>query len=102
MDDRLKELAMALMKTYDEAYNSCYINVVNIFKYQIEDINTIEKTLDQALDIYTEKGMYIFLKLWSYYRAINYQNACEYLEILKEDRGEEYHEYMKKIGKKQK
>ena len=102
MDDNLIELAKGLMKCYEEMYMLCYPLVERIIKYQIKDINLIEHTLDQALDIYTEKGFYLFLKLLLYYRTVNYQNACEYLEILKKDREEEYNEFVKKIGKKQK
>ena len=99
IDDYFKELAKMLMDSYEEAYNICLPKVEKIIKYQINDINVIERTLDQALDIYTEKGFYLFLKLLMYYYTVNFVRAEEYLEILKEDRKEEYEEFVKKLKK---
>lgn len=95
MDDNILELAKGLMACYEEMYKLCYSEVERIIKYKIKDINLIEHTLDQALDIYTEKGFYLFIKLLLYYQTVNLQNAYEYLEILKEDRQEEYDEFVK-------
>ena len=99
VDDNIKELVFGLVKCWDEMYNHCYPEVERIIKYNIRDINLIEHTLDQALDIYTEKGFNLFIKLLLYYRTINYQNAKEYLEILKETRDEEYRDFVKKYTK---
>ena len=100
MDDKLKELAENLINCWEEMYNLCYSEVERIIKYQIKDINVIEHTLDMALDIYTDKGFYLFIKLLLYYKDVNYQNAKDYLEILKNDRSEEYDDFVKKIVKK--
>lgn len=97
--DNIIELAKGLMNSYEKMYELCYLEVERIIKYRICDISLIEHTLDMALEIYTEKGFYLFLKLLLYYRTVNFKNACEYLEILKEDRFEEYDEFVKKYKK---
>ncbi len=102
MDDRIKKLAEELAKSYETAYNLCYPQVEYIINNNITDINIIEHTLDQVLDIYTEEGFYLFLKLLIYYRSINPENAKDYLELLIDFRPSEYIDFVKKIGKKQK
>ena len=99
MDDDIISLAKDLVNCFEEMYNLCYPEVEKIIKYKIKDINIIEHTLDNCLDIYTEKGFYLFLKLLSYYRTVNLENAKEYLDILKEQRKEEYDEFVKKYKK---
>ena len=99
MNDNLKELVERLLESYEYMYNLCYQEVEIIISNKIKDIDLIEHTLDMALDIYTEKGFYLFIKLLLYYRTVNYQNARNYLEILKEDRRGEYQEFVKKIQK---
>ena len=99
MDDNLKILVEGLVNCWEEMYNLCYLEVERIIKYKIKDINLIEHTLDNCLDIYTEKGFYLSLKLLLYYRTINLENAKEYLDILKEQRKEEYDEFVKKHKK---
>ena len=100
MNDNFRELAEGLMNCWEEMYNLCYPEVERIIKCQIKDINVIEYTLDMALDIYTNKGFDLFIKLLLYYKDINYQNAKDYLEILKNDRSEEYDDFVKKLVKK--
>ena len=97
MDAYLKELARGLLNCYEEAYNIYKVEVDRIINNHITDVNYIERTLDYILSIYTEKGFNLFMRLLLYYRLINYQNAKEYLEILKEDREEEYSDYVKKL-----
>lgn len=98
--DNIREMAYALMDSYEKMYRLCYPQVQRIIEYQITDIDLIEHTLDQTLDIYTEKGFYLFLKLLLYYRTVDLENAHAYLEILKENRMEEYNEFVKKYIKK--
>ena len=97
LDDNLRYLAKQLLDSYDVMYNLCYPEVERIINNQIKDINLIEHTLDQALDIYTEKGFNLFLKLVFYYSTIDTEKAYEYLNILKEIREEEYNEFIEKI-----
>ena len=99
LDDNLMELVKGLMDSYEAMYKLCYHEVVRIIEYKIKDVNLIEHTLDQILDIYTEKGFYLFLKLLDYYKTVNNNHALEYLELLKEQREEEYSDYVKKLKK---
>ena len=99
LDDNLMELVKGLMDSYEAMYKLCYHEVVRIIEYKIKDVNLIEHTLDKTLDIYTEKGFYLFLKLLDYYKTVNYNHALEYLEFLKEQREEEYSDYVKKLKK---
>ena len=99
IDDNLRILAEELLVSYNLAYDLCYPKVEKIINYKIRDNDLIEHTLDEALDIYTEKGFYLFLKLLIYYRTVNKEKAKTYLEILKTDREEEYLEFVKKYHK---
>ena len=96
LDEHLKELAEGLLNCYEELYNIYKPEVDRIVKFKVKDINQIERTLDYILCIYTEKGFYLYLKLLLYYRIINYEGAKFYLELLKEEREEEYNEFVKK------
>ena len=95
MDDNIKKLANELLLVYEEAYRLYEMEVNKIIKYNIKDNNYIERTLDYILSIYTEKGFYLYLKLLLYYKTVNYEGAIAYLELLKEDREEEYKEFVK-------
>ena len=97
LDENLRELAEGLLNSYEEAYNIYSMEVDRIIKYKIKDINHIERTLDYILSIYTEKGFYLFLKLLLYYKTVNLEGAIDYLELLKEDREEEYEDFVKKL-----
>ena len=99
INNNLRELVQTLMDSYEEAYLLCYPKVEKIINYKMKDNDLIEHTLDEALDIYTEKGFYLFLKLLIYYRTVNPKNAKNYLEILKSSREEEYGEFIKKYKK---
>ncbi len=99
IDDNLKELAQKLFDCYEEMYNLCYPEVERIIIYQITDVSLIEHTLDRVLDIYTEKGFNLFLKLLFYYSTIDLEKTYAYIDILKETRKDEYNEYVKKLKK---
>lgn len=98
-DEVFLELAKKLMECYEKAYNIYKIDVDNIINNKITDINYIEHTLDSCLDIYTEKGFNLFMKLLFYYSTINLENTYDYINILKEQRTEEYEKYVKKLEK---
>ena len=100
VDERFKELAKELMKSYEEAYNIYSQEVERIINNKITDDVLIEHTLDAILDIYTEKGFYLFLKLLFYYSTVNLEKSYTYFDILKDERREEYDEYIKKLEKK--
>ena len=97
IDDEFKRLAESLLSCYEKAYEIYQNEVEYIINNKIKDINYIERTLDYILSIYTEKGFNLFIKLLLYYRLVNYENAKAYLEILKEEREEEYTEFIKKL-----
>ena len=97
LDNNIKIMAEALNAVYEDAYNLYKQEVDRIINNKITDINYIERTLDYILSIYTEKGFNLFMRLLLYYRTVNYNNAKEYLEFLKEDREEEYKEFVKKL-----
>ena len=97
IDENIKELAEELNKLYDEAYEIYKTEVSRIINFNITDVKHIERTLDYILDIYTDKGFDLFMELLWYYRKVNEENAREYLEILKEQREEEYQSFVKKI-----
>ncbi len=99
MNDEFIELAKGLMECYEKMYNLCYLEVERIINKRITNNKIIEHTLDQVLDIYTEKGFYLFIKLLLYYRTVNEENAYSYLQIFKEYRTEEYDEFVKKYTK---
>ena len=63
VEDRFKKLAEELAKYYNEAYEIYKIEVANIINNKVTDIDYIENILDSCLDIYTEKGFYLFLLL---------------------------------------
>lgn len=99
IDENIKELAEELNKLYDEAYEICKTEVSRIINYNITDVKHIERVLDYILDIYTDKGFELFMKLLLYYRTVNEENARAYLEILREQREEEYQYFVKKLKK---
>lgn len=102
MENSIKDLAEGLIAKYDEMYNICYPLVERIINEKVKDINEIEHMLDLVLGIYTEKGFNLFLKLLFYYSEVSMEKSFAYLDILKEDRKEEYDEYIKKLSKSKK
>ena len=99
IDKNTQKLAQELAYLYEEAYEIYKFEVEKIINLKIRDINYIERTLDYILDIYTDKGFNLFMELLLYYRTVNEKNAKEYLEILKEQRGDEYQDFVKTIKK---
>ncbi len=92
------DLANSLNECYEDMYNICYSLVEEIINDHVVDKKEIERVLDLVLDIYTEKGFYLFLELASYYSDIDMEASFKYLNFLKEDRKEEYDEYVKKLA----
>ena len=101
-NEKIVELAKELVGLYEEAYLTYEPLVNGIIDNKIRDINYIENVIDHVMDIYTEKGFYLCVKLIIYYSSINYNNAQEYLKILKEQRFDEYSELIDKIMKSDK
>ena len=99
INDYLNQSVCLLMDSYNESYNYYEPIVKMIIKTNNKDINYIENTLDNIMDIYTDKGFDLFIELLNYYKNINKENANEYQEILKDMREEEYNEHVKKLVK---
>ena len=99
MNKEFEKIAKELVLLYEEAYCLYEPQVKMIIKNKIKDINFIEHMLDNVMDIYTEKGFYLFIELLMYYSTVNYQKAKDYLKILKEQREEEYIDFIKKYQK---
>ena len=89
MNEEIKKLANSLYKPVGKL----------IIQNRIKDTDYIEYYLDRVMDIYTEKGFYLFIELVLYYSTVNLNNAREYLNILKELREEEYNDFIKKYQK---
>lgn len=99
MNENFKQLAKELACLYEKAYCLYEPQVKWIINNKVKDPNLIEHTLDYVMDIYTEKGFYLFMELLLYYSTVNYSNAKDYLEILKTQREDEYLEFIKKYQK---
>ena len=99
LDNDIRIIAERLLDYYEDSYKIYRPRVKMIISNKITDINYIEHTLDGVLDIYTDKGFLLFIELLAYYKNVNYRNARDYLEILKEDREEEYKDFVKRIKK---
>ncbi len=99
MNEEIKKLAKQLALLYEEAYSLYKPMVKLIIQNRIKDTDYIEYYLDRVMDIYTEKGFYLFIELVLYYSTVNLNNAREYLNILKELREEEYNDFIKKYQK---
>ena len=100
VEEKFKKLGLELAKLYDAAYEIYKKDVDNIIDNKIVDVHYIEHTLDNCLGIYTEKGFDLFLKLVFYYSTVNLECSYAYIDILKEQRKEEYDDYVKKLEKK--
>ncbi len=102
MNKEIMELAKELFNLYEEAYNTYKPQVQGIIDNHIKNADYIENIIDRTMDIYTDKGFYLCLKLILYYRQINYAKARDYIRILSEQRKDEYNEFMEEVKKEQK
>ena len=98
-DEVFSKLAEELKEMYDKAYELYKVEVDTIINNKITDINYIEYTLDKCLEIYTEKGFYLFMKLLMYYSEVDLEKSFAYVDLVKEQRKEEFDEYEKKLIK---
>ncbi len=90
---RNNENIFRLAKEMNKQYEIMYINwksIINsLINNKVTDSVTIEKCLDRTMDILTNKGYDLFMKLCKYYATINQKAAQEYLDIYNELYGEE-------------
>ena len=98
--DDLMDLARRLVKTYDVMYQQWEPIVNSIIDKKATNKNTIEKCLDMIMDLHTDKGYQLFLKLCNYYATIDEYAANEYLKMYDELYGEEESKMKTKSYKK--
>ena len=96
-DEVYAEMSKESKMHYDELYNYYCPIVDDIINKQVKDIDLIEHVLDQVIEIYTEKGFYLFMKLLFYYSTVDLEKSYSYFDIISKNRSEEYEEYVKKI-----
>ena len=83
------ELAKQIHELYKIMYEMIKPEVMYIINKKVKNINIIENTLDRLLDIPTDEGYELFLKLCNYYATIDKEGAKFYLESYEEIYGEE-------------
>jgi len=93
--NELNDMLSNFMDLCDLTYQEIEPRVLHIIKNNIKDINLIEHTLDILLNVPTEKGCTLFIKLCNYISKFNRQLADEYLEIY-DDIYSEHHQKRKK------
>ena len=97
LSNELKTMVKSLMELYDIAYLQIKPNVEYIVDNDIKDLNIIEHTLETLLDIPTNEGYNLFVKLCNYMSKFNKELADEYLEIYDDLYGEAKPKTKKKL-----
>lgn len=83
------DLAKQIHELHKIMYEMIKPEVMYIINKKVKNINIIENTLDRLLDIPTDEGYELFLKLCNYYATIDKEGAKFYLESYEEIYGEE-------------
>ena len=100
---RNNENIFRLAKEMNKQYEIMYLNwksIINsLINNKVTDSVTIEKCLDRTMDILTNKGYDLFMKLCKYYATFNQKAAQEYLDIYNELYGEEKKDVKKRSYK---
>ena len=82
-----------LAKNFNDMYEQIYLelrdDVTYIIKKRIRNTEFIESTLDNILDIPTDKAYDLLLELCNYYMTIDKKTALFYLDSYGEIYGEE-------------
>ena len=97
--DEIKELAAGLVKIYEIKYEMVKPQVINIIKNRITNKDIIEHTLDQTLDIPTDKGYELHSLLCRYFSMIDKESAEFYMNEYNNFWNEEDEEKWKDIKK---
>lgn len=97
--DEIKELASGLVKIYEIKYEMVKPQVINIIKNRITNKDIIEHTLDQTLDIPTDKGYELHSLLCRYFSMIDKESAEFYMNEYNNFWNEEDEEKWKDIKK---
>ena len=85
----IMDLAKQIYELHKIMYEMIKPEVMYIINKKVKNINIIENTLDRLLDIPTDEGYELFLKLCNYYATIDKEGAKFYLESYEEIYGEE-------------
>ena len=97
--DEIKELASGLIKIYEIKYEMVKPQVITIIKNRITNKDIIEHTLDQTLDIPTDKGYELHSLLCRYFSMIDKESAEFYMNEYNNFWNEEDEEKWKDIKK---
>ena len=97
--DEIKELAAGLIKIYEIKYEMVKPQVITIIKNRITNKDIIEHTLDQTLDIPTDKGYELHSLLCRYFSMIDKESAEFYMNEYNNFWNEEDEEKWKDIKK---
>ena len=82
--DNIISLCNELNNLFEYQYNLLKPQVLEIINNKVKDIDIIEKYLDMLLNIQTDKGCNLFLRLCNYYYSINKENAQIYIDTYNE------------------
>ena len=96
LDKRIKTMLDDLNNLYDLAYKELKTQVAYIIKKNLKDSKMIESTLDQLLNIPTDKCYLLFIKLCNYVATFDQSMADDYLTIYDELYGNHDNEAKKK------
>ena len=99
LSNEIKELAAGLVKIYEIKYEMVKPQVINIIKNRITNKDIIEHTLDQTLDIPTDKGYELHSLLCRYFSMIDKESAEFYMNEYNNFWNEEDEEKWKDIKK---
>ena len=99
LSDEIKELASGLVKIYEIKYEMVKPQVITIIKNRITNKDIIEHTLDQTLDIPTDKGYELHSLLCRYFSMIDKESAEFYMNEYNNFWNEEDEEKWKDIKK---
>ena len=99
LSNEIKELAAGLVKIYEIKYEMVKPQVINIIKNRITNKGIIEHTLDQTLDIPTDKGYELHSLLCRYFSMIDKESAEFYMNEYNNFWNEEDEEKWKDIKK---
>lgn len=80
----LKEMIKGLMIVYEKKYEEVKKLSYIIIKSRIQNVDLVEYAIDEALNIPTDKGVYLCKLLIDYYYTFNQENALEYGKIFNE------------------
>lgn len=94
--DNIYDLVKKLYELYEVLYLDLVDDVSYIIKKNIRNTKFIENTLDNLLNVPTDKAYNLFITLCNYYMTIDKEAALNYIDIYQELYGEEKPKIKKK------